>query len=218
MEFYSFKRKFVEKAISLDKIMSNSIDIVVETINKKINPIETKIVNHQIEIIIEADQLIPCFQFLKDNSKCQFRQLTDIAGVDYPDRENRFEVVYHLLSFKNNLRARVKVFIDENSTIESLTSVFPCANWFEREAFDMYGIQFKDHPDLRRILTDYGFEGYPLRKDFPLSGNVEVRYNEIEKKIVYEPVKLQQDYRHFDIQSPWEGTTYKQEEEKDNNG
>ncbi len=218
MEFYSSKRKFVEKAISLDKIMSNSIDIVVETINKKINPIETKIVNNQIEIIIEADQLVPSFQFLKDNSKCQFRQLTDIAGVDYPDRENRFEVVYHLLSFKNNLRARVKIFIDENSTIDSLTSVFPCANWFEREAFDMYGIQFNDHPDLRRILTDYGFEGHPLRKDFPLTGNVEVRYNEIEKKIVYEPVKLQQDYRHFDIQSPWEGTTYKQEEEKDNNG
>ena len=218
MEFYSSKRKFVEKAISLDKIMSNSIDIVVETINKKINPIETKIVNNQIEIIIEADQLVPSFQFLKDNSKCQFRQLTDIAGVDFPDRENRFEVVYHLLSFKNNLRARVKIFIDENSTIDSLTSVFPCANWFEREAFDMYGIQFNDHPDLRRILTDYGFEGHPLRKDFPLTGNVEVRYNEIEKKIVYEPVKLQQDYRHFDIQSPWEGTTYKQEEEKDNNG
>ena len=198
--------------------MSVPPDLVVTTINEKIDPIESKIVNNQIEIIIDSKKLISSFQFLKDNSQCQFRQLTDIAGVDYPDREKRFEVVYHLLSFKNNLRARVKVFINEDTAIDSLTSVFPCANWFEREAFDMYGIQFNDHPDLRRILTDYGFEGYPLRKDFPLSGNVEVRYNEIEKKIVYEPVKLQQDYRHFDIQSPWEGTTYRNDEEKDGNG
>ena len=198
--------------------MSVPPDLVVTTINEKIEPIESKIVNNQIEIIIDPKKLISSFQFLKDNSQCQFRQLTDIAGVDYPDREKRFEVVYHLLSFKNNLRARVKVFINEDTAIDSLTSVFPCANWFEREAFDMYGIQFNDHPDLRRILTDYGFEGYPLRKDFPLSGNVEVRYNEIEKKIVYEPVKLQQDYRHFDIQSPWEGTTYRNDEEKDGNG
>ena len=198
--------------------MSVPSDLVVTTINEKIDPIESKIVNNQIEIIIDSKKLISSFQFLKDNSQCQFRQLTDIAGVDYPDREKRFEVVYHLLSFKNNLRARVKVFINEDTAIDSLTSVFPCANWFEREAFDMYGIQFNDHPDLRRILTDYGFEGHPLRKDFPLSGNVEVRYNEIEKKIVYEPVKLQQDYRHFDIQSPWEGTTYINDEEKDGNG
>ena len=198
--------------------MSVPPDLVVTTINEKIDPIESKIVNNQIEIIIDSKKLISSFQFLKDNSQCQFRQLTDIAGVDYPDREKRFEVVYHLLSFKNNLRARVKVFINEDTAIDSLTSVFPCANWFEREAFDMYGIQFNDHPDLRRILTDYGFEGHPLRKDFPLSGNVEVRYNEIEKKIVYEPVKLQQDYRHFDIQSPWEGTTYINDEEKDGNG
>ena len=198
--------------------MSVSPDLVVTTINEKIDPIESKIVNNQIEIIIDSKKLISSFQFLKDNSQCQFRQLTDIAGVDYPDREKRFEVVYHLLSFKNNLRARVKVFINEDTAIDSLTSVFPCANWFEREAFDMYGIQFNDHPDLRRILTDYGFEGHPLRKDFPLSGNVEVRYNEIGKKIVYEPVKLQQDYRHFDIQSPWEGTTYRNDEEKDGNG
>ena len=198
--------------------MSVPPDLVVTTINEKIDPIDSKIVNNQIEIIIDSKKLISSLQFLKDNSQCQFRQLTDIAGVDYPDREKRFEVVYHLLSFKNNLRARVKVFINEDTAIDSLTSVFPCANWFEREAFDMYGIQFNDHPDLRRILTDYGFEGYPLRKDFPLSGNVEVRYNEIEKKIVYEPVKLQQDYRHFDIQSPWEGTTYINDEEKDGNG
>ena len=198
--------------------MSVPPDLVITTINEKIDPIESKIVNNQIEIIIDSKKLISSFQFLKDNSQCQFRQLTDIAGVDYPDREKRFEVVYHLLSFKNNLRARVKVFINEDTAIDSLTSVFPCANWFEREAFDMYGIQFNDHPDLRRILTDYGFEGHPLRKDFPLSGNVEVRYNEIEKKIVYEPVKLQQDYRHFDIQSPWEGTTYINDEEKDGNG
>ena len=198
--------------------MSSPIDLVVQTISEKINPIDVKVINNQIEIIIESRQIISSFQFLKDSSKCQFRQLTDIAGVDYPDRENRFEVVYHVLSFKKNQRARDKVYIHQRSAINTQTSKIPNKKSFEREAFDMYGVQFNDHPDLRRILTDYGFEGYPLRKDFPLRGNVEVRYNEIEKKIVYEPVKLQQDYRHFDIQSPWEGTTYKEEERDDNGG
>ena len=128
--------------------------------------------------------------------------------VDYPERENRFDVIYHFLSFKWNVRLRIKTEISENGSLPSICSIFPAANWFEREAFDMYGIQFTDHPDLRRILTDYGFEGYPLRKDFPLTGNIEIRYDEIDKKIVHEPVKLQQDYRSFDIQSPWEGTKY----------
>ena len=162
----------------------------------------------QIQINVSVDDLMPTLEFLKDNDSCQFRQLTDIAGVDFPEREKRFDVIYHFLSFKHNARVRVKTQIGENESIHSITQLFPAANWFEREAFDMYGIQFKDHPDLRRILTDYGFEGYPLRKDFPLTGNVEVRYDEMEKKVIYEPVKLQQDYRNFDIQSPWEGTTY----------
>ena len=159
--------------------------------------------------------MISILEFLKDNDVCQFRQLTDIAGVDFPERQNRFDIVYHFLSFKNNARIRVKIEISENEAIQSITQIFPAANWFEREAFDMYGIQFTDHPDLRRILTDYGFEGYPLRKDFPLTGNVEVRYDEMEKKVIYEPVKLQQDYRDFDIQSPWEGTKYTEKKDKE---
>ncbi len=169
----------------------------------------------QIQININADNLMSTLEFLKDNDSCQFRQLTDIAGVDFPERENRFDVIYHFLSFKHNVRIRVKTQINENDAIQSITQLFPAANWFEREAFDMYGIQFTNHPDLRRILTDYGFEGYPLRKDFPLTGNVEVRYDEMEKKVIYEPVKLQQDYRNFDIQSPWEGTKYNQKKDKD---
>ena len=162
----------------------------------------------QIQINVSVDDLMSTLEFLKDSESCQFRQLTDIAGVDFPEREKRFDVIYHFLSFKHNARVRVKTQISENESIHSITQLFPAANWFEREAFDMYGIQFADHPDLRRILTDYGFEGYPLRKDFPLTGNVEVRYDQMERKVIYEPVKLQQDYRNFDIQSPWEGTTY----------
>ena len=194
--------------------MSGQLEQVLEVINEHISPNHSTISNDQIEIIIDKNNLIQNIQFLKDSLQCQFKQLTDIAGVDYPGREQRFDVVYHFLSFKYNLRIRVKLLIAENDSIESLTSVFPSANWFEREAFDMYGIQFTGHPDLRRILTDYGFEGHPLRKDFPLTGSVEVRYNEIEKKVVYEPVKLQQDYRNFDIQSPWEGPSYKEDEKK----
>ena len=185
-------------------ILENILSTIKE--NCKINDGFIKF--EQIQITINPEELISTLEFLKDNDICQFRQLTDIAGVDFPERLNRFDIVYHFLSFKNNVRIRVKTEISENSAIKSITQLFPAANWFEREAFDMYGIQFTDHPDLRRILTDYGFEGYPLRKDFPLTGNVEVRYDEIEKKVIYEPVKLQQDYRNFDIQSPWEGTKY----------
>ena len=185
-------------------ILENTLSTIKE--NCKIN--DGFIKYEQIQITINPEELISTLEFLKDNDICQFRQLTDIAGVDFPERLNRFDIVYHFLSFKNNIRIRVKTEISENSAIQSITQLFPAANWFEREAFDMYGIQFTDHPDLRRILTDYGFEGYPLRKDFPLTGNVEVRYDEIEKKVIYEPVKLQQDYRNFDIQSPWEGTKY----------
>jgi NADH-quinone oxidoreductase subunit C len=192
-------------------ILENILSTIEE--NCKINDGFIKF--EQIQISINPDELISILEFLKDNDVCQFRQLTDIAGVDFPERQNRFDIVYHFLSFKNNARIRVKIEISENEAIQSITQIFPAANWFEREAFDMYGIQFTDHPDLRRILTDYGFEGYPLRKDFPLTGNVEVRYDEMEKKVIYEPVKLQQDYRDFDIQSPWEGTKYTEKKDKE---
>ena len=192
-------------------ILENILSTIEE--NCKINDGFIKF--EQIQISINPDELISILEFLKDDDVCQFRQLTDIAGVDFPERQNRFDIVYHFLSFKNNARIRVKIEISENEAIQSITQIFPAANWFEREAFDMYGIQFTDHPDLRRILTDYGFEGYPLRKDFPLTGNVEVRYDEMKKKVIYEPVKLQQDYRDFDIQSPWEGTKYTEKKDKE---
>ena len=188
--------------------MPDILENILSTIKENCEINDSFIKFEQIQIAINPEALISTLEFLKDNDICQFRQLTDIAGVDFPERLNRFDIVYHFLSFKHNVRIRVKTEISENRAIQSITQLFPAANWFEREAFDMYGIQFTDHPDLRRILTDYGFEGYPLRKDFPLTGNVEVRYDEMEKKVIYEPVKLQQDYRNFDIQSPWEGTKY----------
>ncbi|MYG42006.1 MAG: NADH-quinone oxidoreductase subunit C [Rhodobacteraceae bacterium] len=143
--------------------------------------------------------------FLKKNSECQFTTLVDITAVDYPGREKRFDVVYHLLSMNLNQRVRVKVYLAEDEMVPTLVSLFPSANWFEREVFDMYGIPFAGHPDLRRILTDYGFKGHPLRKDFPLTGFNEVRYDEVQKKVVYEPVELVQEFRDFDFESPWEG-------------
>ena len=145
--------------------------------------------------------------FLLNDANCDFRQLIDICGVDYPERDERFEVVYQLLSLKHNFRLRVKVRTDETAPVDSVTEIFSTANWFEREVWDMYGIYFNDHPDLRRILTDYGFEGHPLRKDFPLTGFVEMRYDSEQKRVVYEPVKLAQDFRNFDFVSPWEGMT-----------
>ena len=196
--------------------MSKSIEVAKEAIKKKCKPIEISDDFNQLQISISTNQILDVVDFIKNDEACEFRQITDIAGVDFPDRQKRFEVIYHFLSFKHNSRLRIKIIIGEDESIPSITSIFPAANWFEREAFDMYGIQFKDHPDLRRILTDYGFEGYPLRKDFPLSGNVEIRYDEIDKKIVHEPVNLQQDFRSFDIQSPWERTNYLKEEKKNN--
>ncbi len=196
--------------------MSKSIEVAKEAIKKKCNPIEISDDFNQLQISISTNQILDVVDFIKNDEACEFRQITDIAGVDFPDRQKRFEVIYHFLSFKHNSRLRIKIIIGEDESIPSITSIFPAANWFEREAFDMYGIQFKDHPDLRRILTDYGFEGYPLRKDFPLSGNVEIRYDEIDKKIIHEPVNLQQDFRSFDIQSPWERTNYLKEEKKNN--
>ena len=153
-------------------------------------------------------EIVKVISFLRDDPICKFSSLIDICGVDYPSRERRFDVVYHMLSMAHNTRIRIKVMTDETVPVHSITSLFQNADWYEREAFDMYGILFDQHPDLRRILTDYGFEGYPLRKDFPLSGFVEVRYDEERKSVVYEPVNLPQEYRSFDFMSPWEGAKY----------
>ena len=177
---------------------------------------ESKICFNQVYININVEDIISTILFLKTNDKCKFKQLIDITAVDYPKREKRFQIVYLLLSHENNSRIIIKINIDEKESVPSITKIFPSANWMEREIFDMYGISFKHHPDLRRILTDYGFEGYPLRKDFPLTGHTEVRYNETEKKVISEPVKLDQEYRDFDFESPWEGTKYVREENKKN--
>ena len=164
--------------------------------------------NKELLIDINEEDLIEVIQFLKSNEKLKFRQLIDVVGVDYPEEEKRFELVYLFLSHEYNYRIKLSIKFLPNQTISSITKIFPSANWMEREVFDMYGIKFKNHPDLRRILTDYGFKGHPLRKDFPLTGFNEVRYSEKEKKVIYEPVKLEQNYRNFDFESPWEGTKY----------
>ena len=176
----------------------------------------SKLNHNQIYLNIENDDLLEVVLFLKNNNEIKFKQLIDITAVDYPENERRFKIVYLLLSHEFNSRIIISFFINENEVVTTLTSIFPAANWMEREVFDMYGIKFKDHPDLRRILTDYNFEGYPLRKDFPLTGHNEVRYSEDEKKVIYEPVKLEQNYRNFDYESPWEGTSYIKEEAKKN--
>ena len=189
--------------------MQNLIDL-----EKKINSElttkikKTKIKHEQIYIYIDNEDLIDVTLFIKNNDNTKFRQLIDITVVDYPENPQRFKVVYLFLSHEFNQRIILSYLIGENEVINSLTSIFPAANWMEREVFDMYGVKFKDHPDLRRILTDYGFEGHPLRKDFPLTGHTEVRYSEDQKKVISEPVKLEQNYRNFDYESPWEGTKY----------
>ena len=186
----------------------------LQKIEKLINSeLSSKVKSSSIEndeLLIEVDEkdIIDVVQFLKSNENCKFKQLIDIAGVDYPDNEKRFELVYLFLSHENNLRIKILIKFEIDQSINSLTKIFPSANWMEREVFDMYGIKFKNHPDLRRILTDYGFKGHPLRKDFPLTGFNEVRYSEKDKKVIYEPVKLEQNYRNFDFESPWEGTNY----------
>jgi len=171
--------------------------------------VQKSIIEHN-ELLIEINEadLIDVIQFLKSNNECKFKQLIDIAGVDYPEKEKRFELIYLFLSHENNIRIKLKIKFSLEQIIPSITKIFPSANWMEREVFDMYGIKFKNHPDLRRILTDYNFKGHPLRKDFPLTGFNEVRYSEKEKKVIYEPVKLEQNYRNFDFESPWEGTKY----------
>ena len=166
------------------------------------------------ELLIEVDEkdIVDVVQFLKSNENCKFKQLIDIAGVDYPEDDKRFELVYLFLSHEHNIRIKLLIKFQASQIINSVTKIFPSANWMEREVFDMCGIKFKNHPDLRRILTDYGFEGHPLRKDFPLTGHTEVRYSEEEKKVITEPVKLEQNYRNFDYESPWEGTKYIKDE------
>ena len=162
----------------------------------------------ELTVTVARDEIVKVMTTLRDDPAFRFEVLIDICGVDYPAREDRFDVVYHLLSPRKNQRIRLKVTADEENPVPSVVDVFPAANWFEREAYDMYGILFSGHPDLRRLLTDYGFEGYPLRKDFPLTGYVEVRYDDEQKRVVYEPVRLNQEFRIFDFESPWEGTTY----------
>ena len=185
------------------KDLENIVNLGLATAIKK-----TKINLNQLFIDIDLENLSSTILFLKTNDKCRFKQLIDITAVDYPDKEKRFKIVYLLLSHENNLRIIINIDIDEKSTVPSISKIFSSANWMEREVFDIYGISFKDHPDLRRILTDYGFVGHPLRKDFPLTGHTEVRYSEDKKKVVSEPVKLDQEYRDFDFESPWEGTEY----------
>jgi NADH-quinone oxidoreductase subunit C len=193
----------------------------IEDLEKKINSeLTTKIniskINHNhIYLNINESNILNVVLFLKTNSETKFKQLIDITAVDYPEKDTRFKLVYLLLSHENNQRVIIDFYVKENDIISSITSIFPSANWMEREVFDMYGIEFKDHPDLRKILTDYNFKGHPLRKDFPLTGHKEVRYSENEKKVIYESVKLEQNYRNFDYESPWEGTKYIKDQTKE---
>jgi NADH-quinone oxidoreductase subunit C len=170
--------------------------------------VASRITHGELTLDIKRDKIVDVLTFLRDDAACQFEVLIDICGVDWPARKERFDVVYHLLSPRLNQRIRVKLTTDEQAPVPSTVGVFPASNWFEREAYDMYGILFSGHPDLRRILTDYGFQGYPLRKDFPLTGYVEVRYDDELKRVVYEPVELTQEFRSFDFESPWEGTRH----------
>jgi NADH-quinone oxidoreductase subunit C len=170
--------------------------------------VHSKLAFGEVTLTVARDQIVSVLTKLRDDPELQFETLLDIAGVDWPGREERFDVVYHLLSMRRNLRIRVKLTTDEMKPVPSVIEVFPTANWLERETYDMYGILFSGHPDLRRILTDYGFEGYPLRKDFPLTGYKEVRFDDELKRVVYEPVRLTQEFRQFDFESPWEGVDY----------
>ena len=199
--------------------MSTTVNDLEKTVNSGLTTTvkKSQINFDQLFIDVEVEDIISTILFLKTNAKCNFKQLIDITAVDYPERDKRFKIVYLLLSLENNLRIIINTHIKENFSVSTISKIFPSANWMEREVFDMYGISFKDHPDLRRILTDYGFDGHPLRKDFPLTGHLEVRYSEENKKVIYEPVKLEQAYRDFDFESPWEGTKYIQENEKKNN-
>ena len=198
--------------------MLNQITKLEKLINSELSSkvLKSFIENNELMIEIDDNDLVEVIQFLKANEYCKFKQLIDIAGVDYPADEKRFKLIYLFLSHEHNQRIKLSIKFATNKVINSITKIFPSANWMEREVFDMYGVNFKDHPDLRRILTDYGFEGHPLRKDFPLTGHSEVRYSEDQKKVISEPVKLEQNYRNFDYESPWEGTKYIKEEIENN--
>ena len=187
------------KLQNLEKLINSELSIKV---------LNSVILNEELLIEIKDNDIVDVIQFLKSNENCKFKQLIDISGVDYPENEKRFELIYLFLSHENNIRIKLLTKFAIDQTINSITKIFPSANWMEREVFDMYGVKFKNHPDLRRILTDYGFKGHPLRKDFPLTGFNEVRYSEKDKKVIYEPVKLEQNYRNFDFESTWEGTNY----------
>ena len=197
-------------------MIENNLKKLEKLVNSELASKVQKSIIEFNELLIEINEnnLVDVIQFLKSNDSLKFRQLIDIAGVDYPDDDKRFQLIYLFLSHENNLRIKLLIKFSADQTIPSITKIFPSANWMEREVFDMYGIKFKNHPDLRRILTDYNFKGHPLRKDFPLTGFNEVRYSEKEKKVIYEPVKLEQNYRNFDFESPWEGTNYIKELKK----
>jgi NADH-quinone oxidoreductase subunit C len=190
----------------MSEALSDLAVYIRETLGAKIA--DSVLAYGELTFAADASDIVEILTFLKKDERCQFVSFIDICGADYPSRRKRFDVVYHLLSPRQNLRIRVKVQADEDTLVPSATGVFPGADWFEREAYDLYGILFSGHPDLRRLLTDYGFEGHPLRKDFPLTGFVEVRYDDEAKRVVYEPVELKQEFRNFDFMSPWEGTDY----------
>ena len=194
------------------KVLQNIEKLINSELTTKINSSEIK--HENLKLFIDQVDIVDVLLFLKNNPKTRFRQLVDLTAVDYPEKEKRFTLVYFLLSHEKNVRASIEYQIKENDMISSITSIFPAANWMEREVFDMYGVSFKGHPDLRRILTDYNFKGHPLRKDFPLTGHTEVRYNEEAKKVLSEPVRLEQNYRNFDYESPWEGTKYINQQNK----
>lgn len=188
----------------MDLALRDLGEYIAESLNEDV--LESRLVNDELVLNARREAIVRVLTFLRDDVNCQFKILLDVCGVDRPQREERFDVVYNLLSLTQNNRIRVKVMVGEDVPVPSAAGVFSSANWWEREAWDLFGIPFSDHPDLRRILTDYGFEGHPLRKDFPLTGYVEVRYDDALKRVVYEPVKLTQDFRSFDFLSPWEGT------------
>ena len=195
------------KLTDLDKLLNSELTTKIKN---------SSIKNKELLVKVEVDNLYSTLLFLKTNEQCKFKQLIDIVAADYLGEDQRFRIYYLLLSHENNLRIKVSINLSIDEKVPSIVKLYPSSNWMEREVFDMYGIKFKNHPDLRRILTDYNFKGFPLRKDFPLTGFNEVRYSEKEKKVIYEPVKLEQDYRNFDFESPWEGTKYIVEETKGN--
>ena len=189
----------------MDPALHDFGEFIADSLSREV--LETKIECNELIVAVHREAIVKVLKFLRDDVNCQFKQLLDVCGVDYPHRDDRFDVVYNLLSLTHNRRIRLKVRTDEETPVPSATGVFVSANWWEREAWDLFGIYFSDHPDLRRIMTDYGFDGHPLRKDFPLTGHVELRYDDERKRVAYEPVKLVQEYRGFDFLSPWEGAS-----------